>query len=143
VSIFTKKSIFSFLAGASLIISSNLAYPNAAKADDVIAKYDYGCSSSRTYRTWWGTYTWMNSCAITDSIESHQLAIGSLVASTLFVSKVPGPYVKLVNGVQTVGGIAMTWNATRLSSCKDKTGQAYIRYVGGWGNHITGNISCN
>jgi hypothetical protein len=134
------KTILSILACVSLILPVTLTNAKPANADQLIKERYEGCSYTATYKAWWGTYSYLNGCAITELTDEHNKAVFALG----LIGVVTNKYVKsqYVNGALGVSALFTGKNAYELSHCKETSGQAYMRYAFGFRNYITGSVSC-
>lgn len=141
----------------NIIASSNMFPTNVglkfgvqeAKADRIIRRYRKDCAESTTYRAHWGYYTRLNSCAITDLVEQHSqantvLGLASIGAAAGVGFYFAGPLgAGFTGGTVAVANQIISSNKDGLGICKDRTGQAYIRYYLGRGNLTGAYVSCD
>jgi hypothetical protein len=134
------KSVLSLISTTALILPISLTNIQPASVDQLIKERYEGCSYTATYKTWWGSYTYLNGCAITELTLEHNKAVFALGLIGFATNK----YTKsqYVNGGLGVAALFTGKNAYELSHCKDTAGQAYMRYAFGFKNYITGSVSC-
>jgi hypothetical protein len=135
------KGVLSLISSAALLLPISLTNVQSASADQLIKQRYEGCSYTATYKAWWGSYTYLNACAITEVSQKHKEAAYILGLTGFAVgTKVKNNYIM---GGLGVAGLVSGWNGDRLSYCKDTKNQAYIRYAFGYNSYITGNVSCD
>jgi hypothetical protein len=135
------KNILSLISCVALILPVTLTNVEPANADQLLKQRYEGCSYTATYKARWGSYTYLNGCAITEVAQDHKRAGLILGLTGLAVdAKVKNKYAL---GALGVAGLVSNWNADQLAYCKEKKNQAYIRYVFGYNSYITGNVSCD
>jgi hypothetical protein len=144
-----KYTLLKIVAIFTLAIGGMVNAPQPAHAaDKVIAESSNGCAYSITRKSWWGAYTYLNGCAINEAVNELETASAILGFSTIAAASagfyVAGPYGAgffgaAVQSSSTILGI----HKGRLSYCKEKTGQAYVRYYVGRYNYLGSYVSCD